>query len=146
MEVLPTVMFTGNLTSDPELRFTPAGHAVANCSVACNDRVRVDGQWQDGDVTYLNLTVWRKAAENLVESCRKGDTLTGYGRLRATQWEKDGVTHRGFEVVVDEIGPSITWTPARTERSLGEQLAAAAGSTTRQDTWGSTPSSEPPPF
>lgn len=142
--MLPVVTFAGNLTSDPEIRFTPSGHAVANVSIACNDRVRVDGQWKDGEATFLRLTVWRKQAEHLAESCRKGDTVVGQGRLKGTKWEKDGVTQHGYDVIVDEIGPSLAWGEARTARAGG---VTSADPVRPQDPWGApTEQSESVPF
>lgn len=118
---LPIVTITGNLTADPEIRFTQSGTAVAKLRVACQDRKRdADGQWVDGDATYLDVTAWRQTAENVSESLSKGDRVHITGRLRQRTYEaKDGSQRTVYEVEADEIGASVaraSVTVRRTER------------------------------
>ena len=92
-----TTTITGNLTADPELRYTPTGVAVANFSVASTPRSydRASGEWRDGEPFYLRCTIWRQAAENLAESLRRGDRVIVTGRLKQRAFEtRDGAPPR----------------------------------------------------
>ena len=121
-----TVTVIGNLTADPELRFTPSGAAVANFSVASTPRTldRESGQWRDGDPMFLRCTVWRQHAENVAESLGRGARVVVHGRLRQRSYEtKDGEKRSVFELDVDEIGPALRYATAkvnRISRSAGE--------------------------
>src|SRR5215218_9053390 len=100
----------GNLTSDPELRFTPSGAAVANFTVASTPRTfdRQTNEWRDGDAMLLNCAIWRQAAENVAESLQKGMRVIVQGRLRSRSYEtREGERRTVFEVDVDEIGPAL---------------------------------------
>jgi single-strand DNA-binding protein len=98
----------GNLTSDPELRFTPSGTAVANLRVAHTDRVKVNGTWQDGETSFHDVVVWRQQAENVADALGKGDRIVAVGAWKTREWESaDGETHNSTEFVADEIGPSL---------------------------------------
>jgi single-strand DNA-binding protein len=110
----------GNLTSDPELRFTPSGAAVANFTVASTPRIydRQTGEWKDGDSMFLNCSVWRQVAENVAESLTKGTRVVVYGRLRSRSYETNqGEKRTVFEVEVDEIGPSLRYATAKLTRT-----------------------------
>jgi single-strand DNA-binding protein len=105
---LPQINLTGNLTTDPELRFLKDGTAVASLRVACNERVRQGDQWVDGDVTFVKVNVWRKAAENITQSLRKGDSVVVSGRLKQNSYtDQSGANRVSFEVEADQIGADL---------------------------------------
>ena len=104
------ITLVGNLTADPELRFTPSGAAVANFTVASTPRTfdRQSGEWRDGDAMFLNCAIWRQAAENVAESLQKGMRVIVQGRLEADVWEKsDGSTSVRFVVVASAVGHDL---------------------------------------
>lgn len=110
----------GNLTDDPELRFTPSGAAVANFTVASTPRTlnRQTNEWEDGEAMFLRCSIWRQAAENVAESLQKGARVIVNGRMRARTWEdRDGNKRTSFEVDVDEIGPSLRFATAKVARA-----------------------------
>ena len=109
-ETMTTIV--GNLTADPELRFTPNGVAVANFTVASTPRTfdRQSGEWRDGDALFLRCTAWRDAAEHVAESLTRGDRVVVQGRLRQRSFEtRDGDKRTVVELDVDEIGPSLRY-------------------------------------
>jgi single-strand DNA-binding protein len=117
-ETIITVV--GNLTADPELRFTPSGAPVANFTVASTPRNfdRQSGEWKDGDAMFLNCAVWRQAAENVAESLTKGMRVIVQGRLRSRSYEtREGEKRTVFEVEVEEIGPALKYATAKVTRS-----------------------------
>ena len=100
----------GNLVSDPELRFTPSGAAVAKFTVASTPRYldKTTNEWKDGDSLFLQCQIWRQAAENVAESLTKGMRVIVSGRLKQRSYEtKEGEKRTVFEVEVDEVGPSL---------------------------------------
>jgi single-strand DNA-binding protein len=104
------ITIVGNLTSDPELRYTPSGQAVARFSVASTPRFRdnASGEWKDGDTLFLSCDVWRQAAENVAESLQRGMRVIVQGRLRQRSYEtREGEKRTVYEVTVDEVGPSL---------------------------------------
>jgi single-strand DNA-binding protein len=110
------ITVVGNLTADPELRFTRSGGtAVANFTVASTPRTldRQSGEWKDGDALFLRCTAWRGVAENTAESLSKGDRVIVTGSLRQRSYEKDGEKRTVFELDVDEIGPSLRYASAK---------------------------------
>ena len=167
-ETLITVV--GNLTADPELRFTPSGAPVANFTVASTPRNfdRQSGEWKDGDAMFLNCAVWRQAAENVAESLTKGMRVIVQGRLRSRSYEtREGEKRTVFEVEVEEIGPALKYATAKVTRSSGgsggsynsgspaagggsswsNSNAGGGGQTERTggaDPWASAQSEEPP--
>jgi single-strand DNA-binding protein len=116
----------GNLTADPELRFTPSGAAVANFTVASTPRTfdKNTNEWKDGEALFLNCSVWRQAAENVAESLVRGSRVIVSGRLKARSYEtREGEKRTVFEIDVDEIGPSLKYATAKvnkTQRSGGQ--------------------------
>ncbi len=105
-----TTTITGNLTADPELRYTPTGVAVANFSVASTPRSydRASGEWRDGEPFYLRCTIWRQAAENLAESLRRGDRVIVTGRLKQRAFEtREGDKRTVVELDAYDIGASL---------------------------------------
>lgn len=110
----------GNLTADPELRFTPSGAAVANFTVASTPRTfdRQTNEWRDGEAMFLSCSVWRQAAENVAESLRKGMRVIVQGRLRARSYDdREGNRRTVFEIQVDEVGPSLRYATAQVTRT-----------------------------
>ena len=115
-----SITVVGNLVADPELRFTPAGAAVANFRIASTPRRfnRQTSQWEDGEAMYLTCNVWRQAAENVAESLSKGMRVIVQGRLRQRSYEsREGERRSIFEVEVDEVGPSLSFAPAQVTRA-----------------------------
>lgn len=113
-----TITLVGNITDDPELRFTPSGAAVANFTVAVNRRINKDGQWEDKLDGFFRCNCWRDMAENVAESLQKGSRVMVVGRLQQRQWEdKDGNKRSSFEIQVDEVGPSLRWATATVQKS-----------------------------
>ncbi len=121
-----TITVIGNLTSDPELRFTPSGSAVANFTVASTPRTfdRQSNEWKDGETLFLRASIWREAAENVAESLTKGTRVIVSGRLKSRTYDtKEGEKRTVMELEVDEIGPSLRYANAkvnRTQRSGGQ--------------------------
>jgi single-strand DNA-binding protein len=115
-----TITLVGNLTADPELRFTPSGAAVANFTVASTPRTfdRQTNEWRDGDAMFLNCAVWRQAAENVAESLQKGMRVIVQGRLKSRSYEtREGEKRTVFEIDVDEIGPALRYATAKVSRT-----------------------------
>ncbi len=115
-----TLTIVGNLTADPELRFTPAGHAVADFTVASTPRNydRQAGQWRDGEPLFLRCTAWRQLAEHTAESLTKGTRVIVTGRLRQRSFElTEGVTRTVTELDVDDLGPSLRHSTARVTKT-----------------------------
>lgn len=116
------ITLVGNLTADPELRFTPSGAPVANFTVASTPRTfdRQANEWKDGDAMFLNCAVWRQAAENVAESLTKGMRVIVQGRLRSRTYEtREGEKRTVFEVDVEEIGPALKYATAKVTRTTG---------------------------
>lgn len=112
------ITLVGNITDDPELRFTPSGAAVANFTVAVNRRINKDGQWEDKLDGFFRCNCWRDMAENVAESLSKGSRVVVVGRLQQRQWEdQDGNKRSSFEIQVDEVGPSLRWATASVQKS-----------------------------
>ena len=133
------ITIIGNLTADPELRFTPSGAAVANFTVASTPRQfdRTSNEWKDGETLFMRCSVWRDAAENVAESLQRGARVLVSGRLKSRSYEtKEGEKRTVIEMDVDEVGPSLKYATAkvnRTQRGTGSGgfngggNAAAAG-------------------
>ncbi len=114
------ITLIGNLTADPELRFTPSGAAVANFTVASTPRTfdRQTNEWRDGDAMFLSCAVWRQAAENVAESLQKGMRVIVQGRLKSRSYEtREGEKRTVFEIDVDEIGPALKYATAKVSRT-----------------------------
>ncbi len=114
-----TITVVGNLTDDPELRFTPSGAAVAKFRVASTPRTldRASGEWKDGEPLFLSCNVWRQAAENVAESLQRGARVIVSGRLRQRSYEtREGEKRTVIELEVDEIGPSLRYATAKVQK------------------------------
>lgn len=114
-----TITLVGNITDDPELRFTPSGSAVANFTVAVNRRIRQqDGSWDDKLDGFFRCNCWQAMAENVAESLTKGSRVVVVGRLQQRSWEdNDGNKRSAIEIQVDEVGPSLRWATASVQKS-----------------------------
>ena len=113
------ITVVGNLTDDPELRFTPSGAAVANFRIASTPRTldRTTNEWKDGDPLFLACSVWRQAAENVAESLQRGSRVIVTGRLRQRSYEtREGEKRTVIELEVDEIGPSLRYATAKVQK------------------------------
>lgn len=155
----------GNLTADPELRFTPSGAAVANFTVASTPRTfdRQANEWKDGETLFMRCSVWREAAENVAESLHRGTRVVVQGRLKSRSYEtKEGEKRTVVEMDVDEVGPSLRYASAKVikaERSNGQggfggqqqpqgqqqqDPWATGGQPQQQGGWGQQPQQGPP--
>lgn len=157
------ITVVGNLTADPELRYTQNGIAVANFTIASTPRTydRQSGEWKDGEALFMRASVWREFAEHVSNSLTKGARVVATGRLRQRSFEtKEGEKRTTIEMEVDEIGPSLRYaTAAVTKQSSGggnrqvaadDQWAAPAAGGQTQDPWAtpgvSAPASDDVPF
>jgi single-strand DNA-binding protein len=126
-----TITIIGNLVSDPELRYTPTGQAVATFRVASTPRFmdRTTNEWKDGDSLFLSCNVWRQAAENVAESLQRGMRVIVSGRLRQRSYEtKEGEKRTVYEIEVDEVGPSLRNASAKVSRSTRSNGGGFGGS------------------
>ena len=132
-ETIITVV--GNLTADPELRYTQNGLAAANFTIASTARVfdRQANEWKDGDALFLRASVWRELAEHVVSSLSRGSRVIATGRLKQRSYEtKEGEKRTSLELEVEEIGPSLRYATAQlTRTSGGSQPAGNSGGQSR---------------
>jgi single-strand DNA-binding protein len=151
------ITIIGNITGDPELRFTPSGAAVANFTVASTPRQfdRTSNEWKDGETLFMRCSVWRDAAENVAESLQRGTRVLVSGRLKSRSYEtKEGEKRTVMELDVEEVGPSLKYATAKVNRTqrggagggfnAGGQGGAPSGGTSGQgtpavDPWATTP-------
>ncbi|MFF8402169.1 single-stranded DNA-binding protein [Streptomyces sp. NPDC015684] len=150
----------GNLTDDPELRYTPSGVAMAKFTVASTARSydKTSGQWQDGTAMFLRCTVWRELANHVAESLTKGMRVVVTGRLRQHNWQTDQGENRSvLAMEVDDIGPSLRFATAKVNRIQRNGSApspaadawntpAPTGTTPATGGLGTPPTSDEPPF
>ncbi len=149
-----TLTIVGNLTGDPELRFTQSGAAVANFTVASTPKFfdKQANEWKDGETLFVRCSLWREAAENVAESLTKGMRVIVTGRLVSKPWEKDGEKRTSMELQVDEIGPSLKYATAKVTRTTtvmsgSGQVKSVPVTTPDNDPWASSPVNESePPF
>ncbi len=136
-----TITVVGNVTRDPELRFTPAGAAVANFGVAWNLK-RQDGEDQ---VSFFDVTCWRQLAENVAESLTKGMRVVVYGRLEQRSWQtQDGEKRSKVEIIADEVAPSLKWATAEITRN--DTRGGGGGGRESGGYSGRSVPNEPPPY
>ncbi|MFC5720354.1 single-stranded DNA-binding protein [Streptomyces gamaensis] len=147
-----TITVIGNLVDDPELRFTPAGAAVANFRIASTPRTfdRQNNEWKDGDPLFLSCSVWRQAAEHVAESLQRGVRVIVQGRLKQRSYEdREGVRRTVVELDVDEIGPSLKNATAKVTKPGSQQPQQPGQFTTGQpaaDPWTAQPHADEAPF
>ena len=141
------ITVVGNLTADPELRFTPTGAAVANFTVASTPRTfdRQSNEWKDGEALFLRCNIWREAAENVAESLTRGSRVIVTGRLKQRSYEtREGEKRTVVELEVDEIGPSLRYSTAKVNRAArggsgGGGGGGRSGGYGNEDPWASAP-------
>lgn len=156
-----TITVVGNLTDDPELRFTPSGAAVAKFRLASTPRTfdKASNEWKDGEPLFLPCSVWRQAAENVAETLQRGARVIVTGRLRQRSYEtREGEKRTVIELEVDEVGPSLRYATAkvqkmsRTNGGGGQQTSQRPAAPAGGDPWAtSAPAKasgfeEEPPF
>ena len=118
------VSLVGNLTDDPEVRFTPQGTAVASFRLAVTPRVRDGEGWKDGDTSFFRINAWRDLADHVTDSLSKGDRALVVGRLKTRSWETpEGERRSVVEVEAEEVGPSLKWATATPQRANGKAKA-----------------------
>lgn len=139
----------GNLTDDPELKFTPSGAAVANFTVASTPRTfdRQSNEWKDGDALFIRCAAWRQLAENCAESLQKGQRVIVTGALKIRNFERqDGSKGTSVEINVDEIGPSLRYATAKVtkvSRSGGGDFGGNSGGNAGGNAGGGAPANNP---
>ena len=152
----------GNLTADPELRWTQSGAAVADFTVASTPRTydRNAGEWRDGDTLFMRCSVWRETAENVAESLRKGMRVIVQGRLTQRSYDtQQGERRTVVELQVDEVGPSLRRARAQVTRVQAQAASAPSASASasggaagwgqespQHDPWGAPAAPSEPPF
>jgi single-strand DNA-binding protein len=154
------ITIIGNITGDPELRFTPSGAAVANFTVASTPRAfdRQSNEWKDGETLFMRCSVWRDAAENVAESLQRGTRVIVQGRLKSRSYEtKEGEKRTVVEMEVDEVGPSLRYATAKVNKTQrgggggfgggqqgggwgGQQGGGQGGGQQQDDPWATGPS------
>ena len=118
------VTLTGNLTDDPDLRYTPNGNPVATFRLAVTARIKDGDTWKDGETSFFRVNVWRQLAEHVTESLTKGDRAVVIGRLKSRSWETpEGDKRSVVEVEADEVAPSLRWATAKPERATNGSKA-----------------------
>lgn len=142
--MLPTVQGEFRVVADPELRFSPSGVAVGNIRLVASSRKQVDGEWVDDKTCWIDCTVFKQTAENLVDSVTKGDLVTVTGRLQTDEWEdKDGNKRSKTVMIADSIGPSLRFRSAPHGAQAARQQGADAPG---EDPWATPPADGQPPF
>ncbi|MFT4147980.1 MAG: single-stranded DNA-binding protein [Micrococcaceae bacterium] len=124
------ITVVGNLTSDPEFRFTPNGAAVVNFTIASTPRSynRDSGQWEDGEALFLRASAWRDMAENISETLKKGMRVIASGRLKSSSYTtKDGEQRQSMQIDIDEIGPSLRYATASVTKRSGGSSSGGQG-------------------
>lgn len=140
---LPLIQLEGNLTADPQLRFTASGKAVANFRIATSERKKQGNDWIDGDECFLECTVWDQMAENICESLSKGQKVIVTGRLKQRSYETNsGEKRTVYEVKADSVGPSLRNAIAKANKVERTQ---ATGRVT-DDPWAGGVTDDVPPF
>ena len=145
------ITIVGNVTGDPELRFTPSGAAVANFTVASTPRAfdRQSNEWKDGETLFMRCSVWRDAAENVAESLQRGTRVIVTGRLKSRSYEtKEGEKRTVVEMDVDEVGPSLRYASAKVTKTqrgsggggFGSSGSGQGGYAADTDPWATGPS------
>jgi len=148
------VTVIGNMTADPELRFTPSGAAVANFTIASTPSHfdKVSSSFKDDETLFMRCSIWREAAENVAESLVKGLRVVAYGRLVQREWEdREGQKRTVVELQVEEVGPSLKFASAkvtRAQRSGGGQNGGGqqGGQGKTPDPWSTPTAADEPPF
>ena len=128
----PPLTIVGNLTNDPELRFTPSGSAVANFTIASTPRTfdRQANDWKDGETVFMRCNIWREAAENVAETLTKGMRVVATGLLKSRSYDtKEGEKRTVMELEVEEVGPSLRYASAKVTRTQRSGNGNGGGNT-----------------
>jgi single-strand DNA-binding protein len=139
-----TITIIGNLTADPELRFTQSGVSVANVTIASTPRSynRQKQEWEDGEALFLKGTVWKDLAEHVAESLAKGSRVIATGKLAQRSYEtREGEKRTSYELEIEEIGPSLRYATAAPKKARGPMQGDAGKAPENNDPWGSVPGS-----
>ncbi|AFU62183.1 ssDNA binding protein [Streptomyces phage SV1] len=149
------ITVVGNVVADPELRFTPAGAAVANFRLASTPRTfdRTANEWRDGETLFLSVSVWRQQAENVAGSIHRGDRVIVVGTLAQRTYEKDGERRASYEVKAEEVGPAlknatatVTKATAQGAQGYGQQAPQQPQRSPQHDPWAQQQPHDEPPF
>ena len=126
-----SVTLVGNLTKDPELRYTQSGRGIANFGIAVNRRYQQNGEWQE-EVSFFNVVAWGDLGENAAASLSKVNRVVVTGRLQQRSYEtRDGEKRNVVEVVADELGPSLRWAQVQIERISRDSAGSGGGAAPR---------------
>lgn len=139
------VTLIGNMTADPELRYSPGGDAVANFTVASTPRVYKDGAWVDGEASFMRVAAWRKLGENVAESFRKGSRVVVVGKIKQRSWEtKEGQKRTDWVMDAEDVAGSVMFQPV----TITAGDVNRAGAEKANDLWGGSTggASDDPPF
>ena len=138
-----SVTLIGNLTRDPELRYTTGGRAVASFGLAVNRRYMTNGEWQE-QVSFFNVTAWGDLGENIAATLNKGNRAIVFGRLEQREFEtREGDKRSIVEVVAEEVGPGLRWAQAQIERTERSDGGGRGGGGAGGDGGGSRPAPDP---
>jgi single-strand DNA-binding protein len=111
------ITIVGNVTNDPDIRFTTAGKAVCTITVAVNERKREGDRWVDGNTSFFRVSCWDSLGENVAASVTKGMRVVVTGRLTVREYDTDSGKGKSVEITADEVGPSLRWATAQIERT-----------------------------
>jgi single-strand DNA-binding protein len=140
-----SITLVGNLTRDPEIRFTATGRAVASFGIAVGRRYQVNGEWQE-QTSYFNVTAWGQLGENAAATFTKGTRVVVTGRLEQREYtSREGEKRTAIDVIADELGPSLRWAAATVVRTP-KQDGQGGGATNRPANTGTNPGTEATPF
>ncbi|NDC90308.1 MAG: single-stranded DNA-binding protein [Acidimicrobiia bacterium] len=140
-----SITLVGNLTRDPEIRFTATGRAVASFGIAVGRRYQVNGEWQE-QTSYFNVTAWGQLGENAAATFTKGTRVVVTGRLEQREYtSREGEKRTAIDVIADELGPSLRWATATVVRTP-KQDGQSGGATNRPANTGTNPGTEQTPF
>lgn len=140
-----SITLVGNLTRDPEIRFTATGRAVASFGIAVGRRYQVNGEWQE-QTSYFNVTAWGQLGENAAATFTKGTRVVVTGRLEQREYtSREGEKRTSIDVIADELGPSLRWATATVVRTP-KQDGQGGGATNRPANTGTNPGTEATPF
>jgi single-strand DNA-binding protein len=146
--MLPQVTIVGNLVEDPNLRFTPSGFAVCNFRIAAGDRRqnKQTQEWEDGDTTFLSVSVWRDLAENCADSLGKGDQVIAIGKLKQREVDQsDGTKKTYFDLDAEFVGPALNRASGRLTKAIrNASTFNSSTTTTANDPWATKQSDEVP--
>src|SRR5688572_33110777 len=146
-----SITIVGNITRDPELRYTPSGQANVRLGVAVNRKWqdRSSGEWQEA-TSFFDVIAWRELAENVSESLKRGTRVIVTGRLEQRTWEQEGNKRSVVEIIADEVAPSLRWATAKVEkterRSGGDQGGGGGGSGYGRSAPAGEQQQQPPPY